>query len=98
MLLLKHSHNVVPLTPDNTAHSGDNTLWKLGANCVQGGLLSKAAFTHRTVQQVTDLYKPHELQRRKTGEGQCGLVDLHILKKIVLLNDTVSMNIKNSKK
>lgn len=61
VLLLKHSHNVVPLTPDNTAHSGDNTLWKLGANCVRGGLLSKAAFTHRTVQQVTDLYKPYEL-------------------------------------
>lgn len=34
----------------------------------------------------------------KTGEGQCGLVDLHVLKKIVLLNDTVSMNIKNSVK
>lgn len=58
MLLLKSSHIVARLTPDNTAHSGDNTLCLLGANWLRGGLLSKAAFTHRTVQQVADPYKP----------------------------------------
>lgn len=58
---------MVQLTPNNTAHSGDNTLCLLGANWPRGGLLSKAAFAHRTVQQVTDLYKPCELHRMQSG-------------------------------
>lgn len=58
---------MVQLTPNNTAHSGDNTLCLLGANWLQGGLPSKAAFTHRTVQQVTDLYKPPRAARDAGG-------------------------------
>lgn len=38
MLLLKSSHSVVQLTPDNTAHWGDNTLCLLGANWLLGEL------------------------------------------------------------
>lgn len=46
------------LTLNNNAHSGGNTLCLLGANCLPRELLSKAAFAHRTVQQVTDLHNP----------------------------------------
>lgn len=57
LLLFKSSRSVVKLTPSNTAHWSDNTLYLLGANW----LLSKAVFTHRAMQQVTDLYKQPSL-------------------------------------
>lgn len=61
LLLFKSSRSVVKLTPSNTAHRSDNTLYLLGANWLLGRLLSKAVFTHRAVQQVTDLYKQASL-------------------------------------
>lgn len=58
LLLHISSDGAVQLTLNNTAHWGDNTLCLLGANWLPRGLLSKAAFAHRTVQQVTDPLKP----------------------------------------
>lgn len=89
MLLLKSSLSAVLLTPDNTAHSGDNTLCLLGAKWLQGGLLSKAAFTHRAVQQVTDLYKPHKLHRMQVEEGGRGPACMYDISDYMLTGGSV---------